>query len=805
MTRICLRPWLIGALLLMFSVAWLPTQTSAQIITDIAVEGTSDVESTQIIFSLESQVGLRLNKQQIIEDIHRIYDMGLFTDVRVQAEQNGDDFVLTFIVKERPRINTVFYEGRTLISKDTLNETITVKASDVYDEFRVNENIKLIQDLYRSKGYTQIKVTSRIKELENGDLDVTFVIDETPRVYLANINVHGTEVFSELEIKRFITSQEIDCMAWFGSSGIFQEERVNQDMALITQNYLKNGYIKVFIEKPEVILWHNPDFSHIEVTLNITENDQYFTGEVSVSGDILGEEQDMLDMLKLIKGEPYNPFLQNEDRAVINELYQEQGYAFVRVIPRTKIHEDTKTVDVNYHIIKNEKAYLGRIKISGNTTTRDYVVRRDFEVVEGELYNGKKLRVSQANLARTGFFEPGINLEEERREEEDNILDILTRIKEGKTGSINAQVGYSEFSKLQGGLSLSKGNLFGRGWTLRLNAQFAQEGVTNDFSITFIEPRLLNTQTSVSVSVAQRHRSDISERDRGEIEENSYSFSIGRPVYRKVRYRLSFNAIDRLFNEQGISSVIKRSMTHTLSYNTVNHPVFPSSGLDTSFSVTQTGGTTLGGNTQFREYNYSYQQFWPLNDNNTVIVMAQARLGFLEEIGENEIPSEDRYRIGGINTVRGFNLRSIAGPFAGGEALQHQEVRTVITESGVRQSDLIDNRTRNLTYEEILELEGGGISQRIFNLELLFPVTFEEQSNIRMVLFYDAGNINAEQQQYDLLDENPPDFFQLRTAIGAGFRIITPMGVLRFEYGQKLDRLPEEDPDKFDFSISGLF
>ncbi|MBF0286343.1 MAG: outer membrane protein assembly factor BamA [SAR324 cluster bacterium] len=773
------------------------------VITQIEIEGTNDLESSQILFNLESQVSHPIDRQKIISDIKTIYQMGIFRDVRAEVDIQKFGHVLRFTVEERPRVQTVRIRGRNLISEDDITEKLKTKNGEIYDPVKVKQDVKIISDLYREKGYVKINVTSEIDKKTDNQYIVDFVINERPKVFLTNIYVSGNKLYSDLHIKRFILSAEIDCVSWASSSGIFQEERVNQDLALIAQNYLKEGYIKVFIDKPKVILAHNPDYSWLEIYMNIKEGEQYFTGTVEITGDLLNNKEDLIQLLQLKQGEVYNPFLQNQDRAALNEAYQEQGYAFVRIIPRTSIDEKKRIVHVNYQIIKNEKAYIGRINFSGNTETRDFVIRREFEVREGELYNGKKLRVSQANLERLGFFEPGLTLEKEDSEDEDNILDIIASVKEAQTGTFQAQAGFSEVSKLSGGVSISKANLFGRGQTLRFSAQFAQEGVQNDFSATLTEPRLLGTHVSASATVSQQviREIDLSSQNRTE---NAFSVSIGFPIYRKIRLSNRFSAVDRLF-EKDVPSVIKRSYAPSLIYNTQNHPIFPSDGINTSLTVVQTGGDILGGNTRSREYNYRYKQFWSLNKEHTLILMAQTRIGFLEQIGGSEIPAEDRYRIGGISTVRGHDLRDIAGPYSGGDAAPHRKIRTVIAEDGQTESDVIDDRTRDLAVNQIKKLRGGGIFQRIFNFEVVFPLTNDPVSNVRGVVFYDAGNVNAEPVQYKILGEEEPGFFDLRHSVGAGIRMITPIGVLRFEHGHKLDKRSGESPDKFDFTISGLF
>ena len=786
------------------------------LISEIEIKGTSELESSQILFMIESQVGEPLSRKTVRKDIHSIYQMKLFEDVKAEVklqyvrESGSNGYLLRFVVKERPRLTEVKLIGVMLVERSEIEEKMTLAQYDPYDQEKIAVNEQIILEYYRNEGYPMVLVNSKIESVdsildpEGKKFRIVFEIEEKPRVYLSDIYIFGTKFYSELDIKRFIMSSEIDCVDWANQSGLFREEMINQDLSMITQHYIKNGFIKVFIEKPDVTIIHNLDYSRVDVRLNITEGDQYYTGEISISGDIIGEKEKLMEGLLLEEGEIYNPFLQNRDRSSISEVYYERGYAFVRVIPETKINQEEKIVDVNYRIEKGEKAYIGRMEIAGNKETQDHVIRREFELQEDELFNGKKLRYSQENLNRLGFFESGVILERSPREQEDNLFDILARLKESQTGTFQAQIGYSDFSGFTGGVTLSKGNLLGTGRTLRLSATFAEQSVQQRFDITLIDPRLFDSEISGSIFSSRSKSQDSTELERGIITENSYGFSLGMPLYfRNLRFGAQINALDRIFSDSG-DDLFKHSVSPSLTYNTVNHPVFPSGGIKTSFRVIQTG-TPFGGNIGLREYRIQYQQFWAMNENNTLILMAKGRLGMLIEQGGSPIPSEDRYRIGGIDSVRGHYYYRIAGPYGPGEQLHFREYRVITDELGYQQTKTFDSRTVGLSTNELQELKSGGISERVFNLELVFPLSQDEKSFVRGLFFLDAGNVNAEPIQYQLIGEKEPDFFDLRKSAGFGVRVITPMGVLRFEYGSKLDKRSYETPDRFEFTVSGLF
>ena len=785
-------------------------------IAEIEIKGTSELESSQIMFLIESQVGDILDRKIIRRDIHAIYKMKLFEDVQAEVEELDEgesgikSYLLRYLVKERPRLAEVKLKGVLLVERTVIEEKMTLLQYDPYDPEKIELNEQIILEHYRSEGYPRVSVNSIIETVEADAVNagerfrVIFEMNEAPRVYLTDIYVSGTKYYSELEIKRFIMSSEIDCVSWANQSGLFREEMINQDLSVITQHYLKKGYIKVFVDKPEVTLIHNPDYSRVDVRLNITEGDQYFIGKIEVSGDVLGDQEILKEDLLLEEGEIYNPFLQNRDRSGISEIYHEQGYAFVRVIPETVINEETKIVDVTFRVVKGEKAYIGRLEIAGNVETRDHVIRREFEVQEEELFNGKKLLRSQQNINRLGFFQSGVLLERSPRDQENNMLDILARLKETQTGTFQAQMGYSDFSGFSGGVTISKGNLLGTGRTLRFSAQFAEQSVQQKFDATLIDPRLFDSQVSGSIFSSRSKLEDSTEFERGIITENNYGFSLGMPLYfRDLRFGTQISALDRLFSGSD-TDLFKRSVSPSLTYNTVNHPVFPSAGIKSSIRMIQTG-TPFGGNIRLREYQLQYQQFWALNRDNTFILMAKGRLGLLQEQGSSPIPSEDRYRLGGIDSVRGHNYFNISGPYGSIEQRNNIAYRVITDELGYQQTKTYDSRTVGLNSSELQELKSGGISERLFNLELLFPLSQDENSFVRGVLFMDAGNVNAESRQYQLLGETEPEFFDLRKSAGFGVRVITPMGVLRFEHGSKLDKRPSETPDRFEFTVSGLF
>ena len=820
-TGACMRPassfapWPVLALiLLVLSLAASPVaaqlQATPSIVLDIKFEGVRHTNQGELLTKLATRAGATLEGSSVTRDIKTLFALGYFDDVRVQAQEvPGQGYILFYMLSEKARLVSIRIEGNYIIDSKTLFEAITLNVGSFFSKAAINDNEETLRGKYREKGYFKVQINQRITETPEGDKELVFAIEEKGRYYITEIITHGNTVFTDLDILRIMQSAEVDCFNWANDSGLFDEYRINADLQAITTKYLELGYIKVFIDRPKVVITHTRDYSRIRVEMTITEGAQYFTRNVDIQGDILGDKQEILDRLRVKTGEPHNPLLRNQDRFMLSEMYQEQGYAFVRAAPQISIDEQNHQVDVTYHLNKGDKAYIGRIEFQGNKETRDYVVRREFEVREDELFNGRLLRESHRNLMALGYFKPSLRVDT-RETEVDNRLDVVTKMEEAQTGTLQGQLGYSDQSGTSVSLSVSKGNFLGRGQTFRTTLEWSQRNVTSNFSIDFIEPHLFDTEISSDSSASYRTLDDQSELDRGTIREVRLSQGIGYPIVRFLKINFSLSTLERDFQDKDTNDARLNTFGTSLEYNTVNHPVFPSEGSKSTISVAQIGGAILGGTTEYRRYRTQWQKFFALNRSNSLVLMTKARLGWLEKVGDHVIPVEDRFRLGGITSLRGYNYNDLGGPY--GQLEQERNLTRVVSldefgqpvldADGNLQYQYVDQRTLGMDQATIDQLQGGGITERLFNADLLFPLAGD---NLRGVLFFDAGQVNAEREMYKLLGEKEPDFFDLKMSTGFGIRMITPVGVFRFEYGVKLNPGEGESPDKFDFTISSLF
>jgi len=807
-----LFPWSVSAQLV--------GTTNSGKIGEIKMEGTELIDTGVLYSSINSTIGNNLSPLQVARDIKEIFKLGYFEDVSAKTAPMGfGDVLLTFVVQEKPRISLFETEGMNRLDDKTIEEKLKVHRNNMLNLSRIEMDMQMIRGEYKKKGYLRTQVSYRIEPVNDRKVRLFYVVDETPKVYLSKFHVTGTKFFYPLDIERLMQSAEIDCFSWATESGVFQEDKINQDLALITQEYLKNGFIKVHIDKPRVVLTQKRDLAVIDVYLNITEGEQYFINQVDIKpaddNSLLFDKDEQLADFETQPSEPFNPFKLNKDRFTLNEIYMEQGYAYAAILPRQQIHEAERTVDITFRIHRREKAYIGRVEVEGNFETQDQVIRRELKIHDNELFNGTKVKESQEDINRLGFFQPGYGVEFNQTPGDiEGQIDYLVRLSEAQTGSFNASLSYSGYSGLIFSFGISKKNLFGTGKNLSFNIERRQTGQSL-YSLTLMSPYFFDSLFTSESSVYSQYYPDVEY----QTQTNGFYWGFSYPIWKNWRASARYSFKNENYQNPTaagqaylnyLTNQTYRSLQIKAAYTTVDNPTFPSNGLEGSVSTERFGGV-LSGTTEYQASNLQTRYFKSFNDDQTVVFMAQYRHSQLDKTNSTkEIPTNQRFYIGGITSVRGHDWNDIVGPTSVAERPQGFSIAQQYPYQGDYPdcatggpdcpSGLPETRPDDRNFYNSHQR---GILQKVFNLEMLFPLT-REGRNIRGLIFFDAGNVWSEDRMYEIMGLKKDPWYFRRSA-GTGIRMITPMGVLRFEYGMKLDKKRTEQPSRFDFHVSGLF
>ncbi len=729
-------------------------------ILEVKVEGNRRIESAAVLRVVRTKAGDRLQKEALTRDMKSIYRMGYFEDIQVVADHTDEGSVtITFRVTEKPTIRNVQVAGNHVFDDEKVTENITLTKGAIFNTASLNTSIKQIESLYNERHYYKTKVNYRLIDVENNQADLEFSIEEGEKIWIKDISIEGNHFFTDKEIRKMAKTRKKGFFSWLTSSGTLEMADLNVDMAVINAEYQKRGFIDCRMADPEVEYrgkW-------IYITVKIDEGPRYALGTVDVAGDILETKEALLDAIKV--GE--EPFLNRErvqnDVVTLTDIYSNEGYARVSVVPDIRRDREKKVADVTYRISKGSLVYFGKILITGNTVTRDKVIRRQLKVYEQELYRGGRLKESVRNLYRLEYF-GDIKVNTLDTSDPDKV-NLSIDVTEKPTGTFTFGMGYSSQDKLFGTTSISKRNLFGRDQSLDLKAQFG--GTGNKYSLSFVEPWLFDIPLYAK-SELKNWNDEYTYYDKKTV---GGGLTLGYPIFKDTRAFVSYTyERNDIFNlETGASDSIKEmegvnvlsSTGVSLNYDTRDrrYNAQTTRGIDSTLRVEHAGGG-LGGDISYSKYTAESSWYFPVLWK--VVGMLHGEGGIVHENSGGFLPDYKKFYLGGINSLRGFDYQDIH----------------------------LKETNADGTISEV-----GGNKYVQFNAELIVPLFGVE--GLVAVFFTDAGNVYEETANIDPAD--------LRHTYGFGFRWYSPIGPIRFERGYVVDPQPGEESARWEFTMGTAF
>lgn len=744
-------------------------------IREVTVQGNKRREPDAILREVRSKVGDGLNYEQVRKDIVSIYELGFFSDVQVDFT----DGVLTFVVAEKPAIGQVGIQGNDKIEADKIEEVVDVKPNDIIDVPKIKEAAEKIRGLYLEKGYFLVEVTHRLENTSDGDVDVTFVINEHAKVVVRQISFVGNNAITSEKLKAEMATKEGNFLSFLNGSGTYKEDVFERDLFLVTAKYWDEGYINAAVGEPKVTL--SPDKTDIYISIPIEEGPRFKVGKIDFSGDLLDTKDKLAGKVTMREGQWFKRSSFSADVQKLTSDYRDLGYAYASVTPRSLVHPETQTVDLTYDVQKGQLARFHRILIKGNTRTKDEVIRRQIKIFEGELYSETLLNQSRLQVLRLGFFE-AVNVSTSKGPGE-NTVDVNVEVKEKSTGTFQVGAGFSTLETFIATAQISQNNLFGRGQTLTLQAQLSARRTLLD--LRFFEPNFMGSLWSFAfnASITQRFFQEFQRDSQGADINWGYQINDDWRVsagysFENVQLRNTQPALPETLVRDGINS----SVSGTVTYDTRDNRLFTASGWFHTLSA-EYADDVLGSQIGFTRFRESSRYFYPIVKSATpgggVILKFNTRLGYVASNDAGlDVPISERFFVGGINSVRGFIQRSL------GPKLQ------------------VAGAPGDPTQQVVI----GGTGEFVLNSELEFPIF--DQAGIRGVVFADAGNafggirsVGAAPVEID----SDFGFLPLRTSVGFGFRWFSPIGPLRFEWGIPLDPKQNEQPIVFEFTIGNFF
>ncbi len=747
-----------------FSQISLGKHTSFFKVDEVVVEGSKKVESEAILEKMSVEKGKTLDNYTLRSDIKKIYEMKYFDSVEAHRRVVKGKNQLVIKVVEKPIISKVSFEGNDEISADDLKEQVKTKEFNILDVNTIKGDIVNLQKFYEEKGFYLANINYDLVKNEFGGLNLIFQVKEFDKVRVKKIMFLGNHDIPDDDLKSFMSTSEESFFSGLSGSGSFKEFYFKTDVEKLKYYYKTKGYLQVNIGSPVITV--SEDKKWVFITIDIKEGPKFDVNHIFFNGELLFTESEMREKIQLKTADTYSEETLRKDIQALTEMYQDKGYAFANVLRRLQIVPGENKVDIHYSFEKGKVAYFGKIIVKGNTKTRDKVVRRELRIYEGMKYSGSLLRKSKENVNRLGFFEPGsviFNTVSPRGK--DDVLNVEITLKERQTGQISLGAGYSTATKGFFQASIAQNNFRGLGQNLNLQISLSENQKT--YNLGFTEPYFMDSKWTAGADIYKTQNGLISSFSS---EKYGGDVRVGYPIFEYTRFFVTVrhevtdiqdvrNPTVIVDDQNGTSASLKT----TLRYDRRDNIFEPTKGMYGSLSLENAGfygdQFWLKASAEGRFYKPVYDQ---------LIFRSRLKVDqIMKTKADRNIPRTEKFQMGGSRNMRGYNFEDI-GP----------------------QVFLADKTTGVYQY-----FNAGGQFSILTQFELEHPLV--KEAGLKWVLFFDAGNVFAE--------ELDPDNFILRQDYGFGLRWFSPIGVLRFEFGYPVDPRGDEEGQQFHFDIGQLF
>ena len=775
------------------------------IIRAVEFEGLRRVDAAAIRIVLANRVGKPYRASAVAGDIKAIYGMGYFSDVRLYKEPADDGVRLVYRLVEKPAVRQVVYEGNDDVGTDDIKEVVDIRPFTILSEAKIKRNVQKIVDLYNEKGFYLAEVDYEIRDLKrNNQVEVVFKMIENAKVEVRQIRFVGNRELADDLLKTGLLTQEGSLLSFLTGAGTYRKDAFQVDILRITSHYFNNGYINVKVDTPDIEI--SPDRKYIYITIRIEEGLQYSIGKLGFRGDTLDSGKSLEDYITVEEGEIFNREKLGRDLLTLKTRFEDEGYAYANITPVTKIDSEKRTVGLIFEVDKGDKVYYERINIVGNTKTRDKVVRRELRIYEGELTSRSRREYSQQRVNALGYFET-VDIKT-RRGSNDSLQVVDVVIKEKATGTFQIGAGFSSAENFIATAQISQQNFLGHGQTVSLSAQISS--LRQLFQLQFSDPYFLDSNWTFSLNgfnTQTQFRSFLRASTGGSV---TFGYPLTDFIRMFLTYSIEFVRSEPdagLFDQPALASLNNRgrisSLRATTTYDSRDNRLFPTRGM---FHSAVCGAVLPGRSAPPRTGPFSdtawNSRFLP------AAVLALRRSSFRSAPAYLTSDAE-----AGAGSVGESSSWAAFRPCAG-------TCRSLSVPSGAR---TINDQRLAAAYDPLSQtfvfVEGGN-KEFLANFEIEFPIF--QQVGIKGVLFLDAGNVYAEEENFFYIgdsfrepqrDASDPNRFDNRSlplglfwSVGFGFRWFSPIGPLRFEWGIPLTRRPT-DPDGplFEFSIGNSF
>jgi outer membrane protein insertion porin family len=732
------------------------------VVRDIRVEGVQRTEAGTIFSYLPIKVGERVDDEKLSQAVKALYATGFFRDVRLERE--GD--VLVVAVQERPTVSALSFVGNKEFDTETIKKAlrdIGIAEARIFDRSALDRAEQELKRQYITRGLYAARVQTTVTPQERNRVAINFTIDEGEASRIERINIVGTKAFTEAQLRKEMTLTTPNWLTWYTKNDQYSKQKLQGDLEALRNFYQNRGYLEFEIESTQVSI--SPDKDDIYITINVNEGPRYTIGDVRLAGDLAVDEAELRRLVLVKAGDTYSRERLQRTAKGISDRLGAEGYAFANVNAVPEIDRAKASASFTIFVDPGRRVYVRRINVSGNSKTRDEVVRREMRQIEGAWFDGQRIDRSKVRIRRLGYFDD-VNVETPPVPGASDQIDVEFTVAERSTGNLLAGLGYSSADGVVFNGSVSQQNVFGSGNAIALAVNTSR--INRTYSIAYVEPywtvdgvsrtleAYVRSLDPTSLSVSQYKSDTIG---------GAVGFSI--PITETDNINLGFR-YDRTklglfqdsppayidFVDQFGETTDAYILTLGWARDTRDDILYPNQGRLQSLFLEL--GLPIG-DLQYYKAQYVHQWFWPVW--NPFVLMLRAELGYGDGYNGKPLPFFKAFYAGGVGSVRGYESSSL-GP-----------------------RDVFGN---------VL----GGKRKIVGNAELFYPLLAGQQA-VRASVFADIGQI--------YLNGLQPEFESFRYSTGVGLAWNSPLGPLKFSYAYPINEKPGDKVQRFQFQVGSVF
>ncbi len=744
------------------------SDAEAAVVSSVSVRGNTRVDADTIRSYVTIKPGKNFSSFDTDESLRRLFATGLFSDVRIT--RSGRTLIVQ--VEENPTINLVRFVGNDKVKDEQLKAIVQSESLGIFSQEKLDSDLDRVREAVRRSGRASATVTANVEPLDNNRVNIIFQINEGDRTKIAEINFVGNNAYGDSRLTEVISHNESNLLSWLRRDDVFDPDRLKADEERLRRFYFNRGYADFRVIS--AVGDFNPGSNSYTITITVDEGERYTFGDVQIDNALPQVDNGVLqDALQVVPGDVYSAVKVEKTLVAMTEAIAEGGFAFAEVTPQGDRDFENRTINLTFFVDEGPRTYIERIEVRGNSRTRDYVIRREFDISEGDAYNRVLVDRAKRRLDALGFFER-VRISTSQGSAADRVV-VIVNVQDKPTGEIAFGGGYSSANGPIGEVSISEKNFLGRGQFVKASGGFGQDATK--YELSFTEPYFLGQRIAAGFDLSQETTdADASDGINFSNERLYGRLRASAPVTDNLRFGVNYTFVREevtasntlsaaFFDPFNARQHVTSSVGYSFTYSDLDNFKNPRQGLYGVFTQDFAG---VGGDSEYIKTEARLTSYTLLSEDADLVFLGAVRAGHIYSF-DNDLRFTEHFFKGGAD-IRGFDDVRGYGP-------------------------------RNVTTNEAL----GGTTYASVTAEVQFPLpVFPRGFGLRGAVFVDAGTL-FDTEVVLPAGNNIVDEAALRASVGASVIWDSPFGPLRADVSHAFAKEDEDKTQVFRFGVSTKF